>query len=203
MKLTKGQIATILVIALLIIDQIFKIWIKTHMTLDESIAVFGEWFYLRFIENPGAAYGMTLGGDYGKLALSLIRIVAIGAIIYYVNRLIKRSAPMGVVIGFAFILAGAIGNVLDSVFYGVMFTESTYYDVAQMVPWGDGYSTLLHGNVVDMLYFPIIEIERMPDWFPIWGGEEYTFFSPVFNMADSYVTCGFVYLLLFQRSFFK
>lgn len=203
MKLTKGQIATILVIALLIIDQIFKIWIKTHMTLDESIAVFGEWFYLRFIENPGAAYGMSLGGDYGKMALSLIRIVAIGAIIYYVSRLIKRSAPVGVVIGFAFILAGAIGNVLDSVFYGVMFTESTYYDVAQMVPWGEGYSTLLHGNVVDMLYFPIIEIERMPDWFPIWGGEEYTFFSPVFNMADSYVTCGFVYLLLFQRSFFK
>lgn len=202
-RLTKAQIVTIIVIALLILDQVVKIWIKTHMTIDESIAVFGEWFYLRFIENPGAAYGMTIGGSYGKLILSLFRIGAIGVLIYYIARWIKRGAPMGVIVGFSFILAGAVGNMLDSIFYGVIFSESTFYDVAQLVGWGEGYSSLLHGNVVDMLYCPIIEIEQMPSWVPIWGGEPYTFFSPIFNIADSYVTCGFAYLLIFQRSFFK
>lgn len=173
------------------------------MTIDESIPMLGEWFYIRFIENPGAAYGMELGGSYGKLLLSLFRLAAIGFLSYYINRLIRRSAPVGVLVGLSIILAGAIGNTIDSIFYGEIFTESTYTNIAEFVPWGEGYGSLLHGNVVDMLYFPVIEIDALPDWIPFWGGEPYTFFSPIFNIADSYVTCGFAYMLLFQRKYFK
>ena len=193
----------LLVIGLLILDQIVKICVKTHMTLDEAIPVFGEWFYIRFIENRGAAYGMELGGDFGKLFLSLFRIVAVVAIGWYIRRLIRRQAPVGVIVGVSVVLAGALGNIVDSAFYGLIFSESTFTEVARFVPWGEGYASFLHGSVVDMLYFPIIEIEQMPDWVPIWGGEPFTFFSPIFNIADSYVTCGMVYLLLFHYKFFK
>lgn len=199
----KSLFVVLLVIGLLILDQIIKICVKTHMTLDEAIPVFGEWFYIRFIENRGAAYGMDLGGDFGKLFLSLFRIVAVVAIGWYIRRLIRRQAPVGVIVGVSVVLAGALGNIVDSAFYGLIFSESTFTEVARFVPWGEGYASFLHGSVVDMLYFPIIEIEQMPDWMPIWGGEPFTFFSPIFNIADSYVTCGMVYLLLFQYKFFK
>lgn len=201
-KLSKTQLAWILVVALLLLDQVVKILVKTHMTLGEAIPVFGHWFYIRFIENPGAAYGLELGGDYGKLLLSLFRIVAIGALIYYIRRLIKRGAPTGVVVGFTVVTIGAAGNMFDSIFYGMIFSASTFTEVAQWVPWGEGYAALLHGNVVDMLHFPIIQIEQMPDWVPWIGGQPYTFFSPIFNIADSYVVCGILYLILFQRKFF-
>lgn len=199
----KSLFVVLLVIGLLILDQIVKICVKTHMTLDEAIPVFGEWFYIRFIENRGAAYGMEIGGDFGKLFLSLFRIVAVVAIGWYIRRLIRRQAPVGVIVGVSVVLAGALGNIVDSAFYGLIFSESTFTEVARFVPWGEGYASFLHGSVVDMLYFPIIEIEQMPDWVPIWGGEPFTFFSPIFNIADSYVTCGMVYLLLFQYKFFK
>ena len=199
----KSLFVVLLVIGLLILDQIVKICVKTHMTLDEAIPVFGEWFYIRFIENRGAAYGMELGGDFGKLFLSLFRIVAVVAIGWYIRRLIRHQAPVGVIVGVSVVLAGALGNIVDSAFYGLIFSESTFTEVARFVPWGEGYASFLHGSVVDMLYFPIIEIEQMPDWVPIWGGEPSTFFSPIFNIADSYVTCGMVYLLLFQYKFFK
>lgn len=199
----KSLFVVLLVIGLLTLDQIVKICVKTHMTLDEAIPVFGEWFYIRFIENRGAAYGMELGGDFGKLFLSLFRIVAVVAIGWYIRRLIRRQAPVGVIVGVSVVLAGALGNIVDSAFYGLIFSESTFTEVARFVPWGEGYASFLHGSVVDMLYFPIIEIEQMPDWVPIWGGEPFTFFSPIFNIADSYVTCGMVYLLLFQYKFFK
>lgn len=202
-KRKKTLLIILLIVGLLAIDQIVKICVKTHMTLDEAIPVFGQWFYIRFIENRGAAYGMELGGDYGKLILSLLRIVAVGAIGWYIHRLIKRRAPTGVVIGFGLILAGALGNIIDSAFYGLIFSQSTFTQVAHFVPWGTGYATFLHGSVVDMLYFPIIEIDRMPDWVPLVGGEPYTFFSPIFNIADSYVTGGIAYLILFHRKFFK
>lgn len=202
-KRKKTLLIILLIVGLLAIDQIVKICVKTHMTLDEAIPVFGQWFYIRFIENRGAAYGMELGGDYGKLILSLLRIVAVGAIGWYIHRLIKRGAPTGVVIGFGLILAGALGNIIDSAFYGLIFSQSTFTEVAHFVPWGTGYATFLHGSVVDMLYFPIIEIDRMPDWVPFIGGEPYTFFSPIFNIADSYVTGGIAYLILFHRKFFK
>lgn len=202
-KRKKTLLVILLVIALLIADQVVKICVKTHMTLDEAIPVFGQWFYIRFIENRGAAYGMELGGDYGKLLLSLFRIAAVVAIGWYIHRLIKRAAPTGVIIGCALVLAGALGNILDSAFYGLIFSDSTFTEAAHFVPWGTGYASFLHGSVVDMLYFPIIEIDRMPDWMPLVGGEPYTFFSPIFNIADSYVTCGIIYLILFQRKFFK
>lgn len=190
-------------VALVILDQIVKIAVKTNMTLAQEINVLGQWFNIYFIENPGAAYGMELGGDYGKLALSLFRLVAVAVLIWYITKLYKKQAPTGVIVAFAAITVGAFGNIIDSVFYGEIFTASTYSEVAQLVPWGEGYGTFLHGNVVDMLYFPVIQIDQMPSWIPIWGGEEFIFFSPIFNIADSYITIAVIYLLIFQRKFFK
>ncbi len=202
-KLTKTQLVLGLSILLLLVDQAVKIAVKTHMTLDEAIPVFGHWFYIRFIENEGAAYGMTLGGSYGKLMLSLIRVVAIGALFWYIRKLIKRGAPTGVVVGLTVVLVGAFGNLVDSAFYGLVFSESTFTEVARWVPWGEGYAGFLHGSVVDMLYFPIIQIDQMPSWIPFVGGEPYTFFSPIFNIADSYVICGILYLVFFQHKYFN
>ena len=190
------------IVLLLIIDQVVKIWVKTHMTINESIRVFGDWFFIRFIENPGAAYGFEFGGDYGKLFLSILRIVAVILLSVYIRRLLKKKAPLGVIIGFALILVGALGNIVDSMFYGLIFSESTFSSVARLFPPGGGYGTFWHGMVVDMLYFPIIE-STYPSWFPVVGGEEFVFFSPIFNLADTYISVGFLYLLFFQRKYFK
>lgn len=202
-KRKKTWLVVLFVVLLLAADQIVKMCVKTHMTLGEEIRVFGHWFYIQFIENQGAAYGMEIGGSYGKLILSLFRIAAVAALGWYIRRLIKRAAPTGVIVGTSVILAGALGNILDSAFYGLIFSESTSLEAAHFVPWGTGYASFLHGSVVDMLYFPLIEVDHMPDWMPFVGGEPYTFFSPIFNLADSYVTCGLLYLILFQYKFFK
>ncbi|MDL2320422.1 lipoprotein signal peptidase [Alistipes sp. OttesenSCG-928-B03] len=196
---------TIILVALIIIDQVVKILIKTNMALGESITVFPDWFRIYFIENPGAAFGMQLGGDYGKLILSLFRIGAVAVLIWYLNRLLKRKAPTGVIVGFGLILVGALGNIIDSAFYGMIFSESTTSTVATMFPEGGGYAGFLHGKVVDMLYFPLFTINNMPDWLSWLGGSDgsFTFFSPVFNIADSYITIGVIYLLLFQWKYFK
>lgn len=188
---------------LLIFDQLTKIVVKTSMTLGESINVFGSWFQILFIENNGAAYGMELGGEWGKLALSLFRIVAVVFIAIYISRLIKKKVNVGVVVAFTFILVGALGNIVDSAFYGLFFSESTPTTVAHFTTFGQGYGTFLHGKVVDMLHFPIIDIEMMPEWIPIWGGKPFLFFAPIFNVADSYITCSLVYLIIFQRKFFQ
>lgn len=188
---------------LLVIDQIVKILVKTNMSLGESIPVFGQWCYIYFIENPGAAFGMEFGGNSGKLILTLIRLVASGVLIWYINKLINKNASKGVVIAFTLIFAGAVGNVIDCMFYGEIFTESTRTTVAHFVPWGEGYGDFLHGQVVDMFYFPIIDVDTLPDWIPFMGGEPFVFFSPIFNVADSYISCAFIYILLFQRKFFK
>ena len=200
-KLTTGNRLFIFIILLLVADQAVKLAVKLNMTLYESIPVFGKWFFIHFIENPGAAYGMQFGGDFGKLLLSVIRIAVIGGIIWYLNRLVKTDAPKGVLVGFALILAGAIGNMIDSAFYGLVFSESTPYAVATLFPQGGGYTSFLHGKVVDMLYFPIINT-TWPQWVPFVGGNEFTFFSPVFNIADSYITVAVIYLLLFQYKYF-
>lgn len=199
--MSKRNVA-ILVVALLVVDQISKIWVKTTMTLYESITVIPDWFFIRFIENPGAAFGMELGGDYGKLFLSLFRLVAIGFIIWYLAKLAREKAPKGVMVGFTILLAGAIGNVIDSAFYGMIFSESSQFQVATMFPEGGGYAGFLHGKVVDMLHFPIIE-SSYPSWFPIVGGDPFVFFSPIFNLADSYITIGLFYLVIFHWRFFK
>lgn len=190
-------------IVLTLADQILKIWIKLTMTIGQEIPVFGNWFRLCFIENNGAAYGMSLGGDGGKLALTLIRIAAIVFLVFYISRLRKKNAPVGVIIGILAITIGALGNLIDSLFYGLVFSESTFTSVASLVAPGEGYAPMLFGKVVDMLYFPIIDIPHMPQWFPFIGGERYIFFSPVFNLADSYITVSVIYLLLFQHKFFS
>lgn len=193
---------SLLLLILLAFDQAVKIIVKTNMTIDQMIPVFNHWFYIRFIENPGAALGFQLGGDYGKIILSLFRIAAVIALGYYIGRLHRKKAPAGVIVGFVLILAGAFGNIIDSAFYGMIFSESTYTTVAQFVPWGSGYAPFLHGHVVDMLYFPLIS-GYYPSWLPWIGGNPFIFFSPIFNAADSYITIGVIYLILFQRKFFK
>ena len=202
MSLSRGKKITILVVLVLLVDQIFKIWIKTHMTLGESISVIGNWFRIYFIENNGMAFGMQFGGMAGKLLLTLFRLVLAGFIIYYLKKLLKRKeTPAGVLIGIALILIGAMGNIFDSIFYGVIFSESTFTSVAEIFPSGGGYAPLFFGKVVDMLYFPIIDT-TLPGWIPFKGGENFIFFRPIFNIADSCITIGVIYLLLFQRRFF-
>ena len=201
MSFSQGKKITLLVVLLLVIDQVVKIWIKTNMTIGESIPVLGDWFQIYFIENNGMAFGMQFGGTFGKLVLTLFRMVLIGFIIYYVNKLIKESAPKGVLYGVALILVGAVGNVIDSIFYGVIFNESTYSTVATIFPQGGGYAPLFFGKVVDMLYFPLIDT-TLPDWVPFKGGEKFIFFRPIFNIADSCITIGVAYLLIFKRGFF-
>lgn len=191
----------IFVVLLLAVDQVVKILVKTNMSLGESIHIFGDWFQICFAENEGAAFGMKLGGNYGKLFLSLFRIAAISVLCWYINHLIKRKAPKGVLVGFSLVLAGAIGNMIDSAFYGLIFSESTYASVATMFPEGGGYGKFLYGKVVDMLYFPVVDTV-WPSWMPFVGGDRFVFFGPIFNIADSYITCSVVYLLLFKRKYF-
>jgi signal peptidase II len=197
-KVIKGWVLWAIVVGLVVVDQIVKISVKTTMTLGESHNVLGDWFRWCFIENEGAAWGMSLGGNYGKLILSLFRLVAIGALSWYICHLSKRETPKGVIIGFAMILAGAIGNMVDSAFYGLIFSESTFTSVAQLLPEGGGYAPFLYGKVVDMLYFPLF---HWPEWMPLIGGN--LFFSPVFNFADSYITIAIFYLIIFQWKHFK
>lgn len=199
-SLSNKTLATLVIVLLLIIDQTVKFIVKLNMTIDQSIPVFGNWFFIHFLENPGAAFGMQLGGPWGKLALSLFRIAAIGGLFWLLARLIKKEAPKGVVIGFALILAGAMGNMIDSAFYGMIFSESTPYEVATLFPDGGGYASFLHGKVVDMLYFPIIDT-IWPNWMPLVGGTRFVFFSPIFNFADSYITIALFYLVLFQHKY--
>lgn len=194
-KTLKAWMAVAIVVAILLIDQIIKIEVKTNMTLGETKRV-TDWFYIEFIENNGMAYGMKF---INKLVLSLFRLFAIGFIGYYLAKIIKKDvAPLGYIVLIAMVLAGAAGNLIDSLFYGLIFDASTPFTVSQFVPFGEGYSTFLHGKVVDMFYFPIIQT-TWPEWVPYFGGSEYVFFSPVFNFADACISVGVVALLLFYR----
>jgi len=195
----------LLIFAVLLLDQALKIWVKTHMHYGEEIYLLGlRWARLHFVENNGMAFGLSFGGEFGKLALSLFRILAVTFLGYYIHLLLKAKASTGLLVSFALILAGALGNIIDSAFYGLIFSESPYHSTgtAQLFPPGGGYAGFLHGKVVDMFYFPIIET-TLPEWFPIWGGEYFVFFRPVFNLADSAITIGVFNLLLFHRSFFS
>ena len=192
--LSRGWLATLIVVAAILIDQLIKVWVKTNMMLHESIRVF-DWFYISFIENNGMAYGMQIGS---KLALSLFRVAAIGLLAYYVWLQVKKKARVGYIVCLSMVLAGALGNLIDSMFYGLVFSASSPFFTSYFVDFGTGYAPFLMGKVVDMFYFPLI-VTTWPDWVPMWGGEEFIFFSPVFNYADANISVGVVLLLLFYR----
>ena len=192
--------AIILILTILIVDQVLKIWIKTNFVIGQEFSLFGSWGLIHFIENNGMAFGMEMGGKIGKLILSMFRIVAIVGIGWFLNSIINKGAHWGLILSVSAILAGAIGNMIDSAFYGMIFSES-YFQTATMFPPGGGYSSFLHGRVVDMFYFPIIDTQ-WPDWSPIKAGEPFIFFRPVFNIADSAITCGVISILLFQKKMF-
>lgn len=195
----------ILVFAILIIDQVSKIYIKTHFYYHEQIPILGQdWAYIHFVENNGAAFGLSLGGEWGKLTLTTFRIITVMLLAYFINLMVKRKENMGMILALSLVFAGAIGNIIDSVFYGVIFSDSgfTPAGIAQFMPPEGGYSSLFHGKVVDMFYFPMIDT-YWPDWMPVFGGRSFQFFRPVFNVADSSIFIGMVTLLLFYRDFFS
>lgn len=194
--------ALLIVLAILVVDQVSKIIVKTSMPLYASQPVLGDWFIIRFIENRGMAFGIDIPGKLGKPALTLFRIAAVILIGFYLRTLIRRSAPAGFVMCLAVILAGAIGNIIDSIFYGVIFSESYPMAAATMFPEGGGYAPLLHGRVVDMFYFPIID-GTYPEWFPFRAGERFIFFRPIFNVADSAISVGVILILIFQRKYLR
>lgn len=202
----KRSYQVIFVVALvLLLDQALKFYIKTTFCYNQDVPLLGlDWARLHFVENEGMAFGITFGWEYGKLLLSIFRIIMVAALIWYIRMLIQADAPIGFLLSVGMITAGALGNILDSAFYGLIFTESPYHDCipAQLVALGQGYGTFLHGKVVDMLYFPMAWI-HIPDWLPWIGGDEWLFFSPIFNIADAAITVGVVSILLFQRRFFQ
>ncbi|MCX6300883.1 MAG: lipoprotein signal peptidase [Bacteroidia bacterium] len=199
--MSAGKKSILLIVLILVADQIFKFWIKTHMVLGEEIHIFGKWGMLHFVENNGMAFGMEMGGKSGKLVLSIFRIIAVCAIGWFLNSIIKKNVNLGLVLAVSAILAGAVGNIIDSAFYGMVFSES-FYQPAVIFPPGGGYSSFLQGKVVDMLYFPVINT-NWPDWSPFRPGESFIFFRPVFNISDSSITCGVISILLFQKRMFR
>ena len=195
MKGSKGQRLLILGVLLVVVDQVIKVLVKTHMTLGEHLSVFGDWFQILFVENKGMAFGMSFGGVIGKYALTTFRIALFVALVWWISKLLKREKPVptGVLVGLTLITAGALGNIVDCLFYGLLFSESTTSAVATL----GHYAPFMQGKVVDMFYFPLW---TWPDWVPLLGGR--IFFEPVFNFADSCVTVGAIYLILFQYKFF-
>ena len=196
--LTKGRIATLVILGVLLIDQIIKVWIKTHMYWHESIRV-TDWFYIFFTENAGMAFGMEI---FGKLFLTIFRLVAVSIIGYFLYKCIKYQLKMGFILCVSLILSGALGNIIDSLFYGVLFNESTPSQIASFLPESGGYAPLFYGKVVDMFYFPIIDT-YWPQWMPFIGGEHFIFFSPIFNFADAAISCGVIALFLFYNKSFS
>lgn len=219
----RWQILTLIILLVLIIDQTLKIYIKTTYTIGTGFDILGlDWAKIHFIENEGMAFGITFGDkclgingedgsckglrltpEAGKLILSTFRIFMVGLLIYFISGLNKAKESMGLLISLSLILAGAIGNILDSAFYGMIFSASHFHGgVATLFPEGGGYASLLHGKVVDMFYFPMIDT-RLPEWFPIWGGDRFQFFRPIFNVADASISIGVASILLFHSSFLK
>ena len=188
----------IVIFIVLLIDQISKFWVKLSMTIGESIPVFGDWFQIYFIENNGMAFGWEFGAEFGKIALGVFRIIAVALFFYLLYYLSKKKIKFGPLFGISLITAGALGNIIDGMFYGMIFSESTFTQVATLFPDGGGYAGFMQGKVVDMLYFPLF---TFPEWMPLVGGQ--IFFSPIFNIADSSITIGFLYLLIFQWDFLK
>lgn len=192
----------LIILLIIVADQALKIWIKTSFPFGHITDVMGiSWFKLYFIENKGMAWGWEFGGDWGKMILTLFRLAAVIFGTWYLGKIVKKNYSRGFIICAALIYAGALGNLIDSMFYGMIFEESSYSHVAKMFP-EQGYAGFLHGRVVDMLYFPMIK-SSWPDWVPVIGGNEFEFFSPIFNIADASISIGVITLLIFQKRFFK
>ena len=207
----KSRNLVLLIALVVIIDQALKIYIKTNYPLNTSHHVLGDWFQLYFVENPGMAYGWKFGGNWGKLALTVFRMGAVVFGTWYLGRIIREKYHKGFIICAGLIYAGALGNLIDSCFYGMIFDKGMLFDPQfnEYVNYNglahfskQGYAGFLHGNVVDMLYFPVIH-GRFPMWFPIWGGQDFEFFRPIFNIADASISTGVITILLFQRRFFR
>lgn len=195
-----------MVLVILVIDQVSKFYIKTNFFIGEEIKVLGlDWFRIHFVENEGMAWGWKMGGEWGKVALTLFRLAAVIAGVFIIRDFIRKKNHPGFIYCAALIFAGAAGNLIDSIFYGQIFSASDPYlqNVARLFPPEGGYAGFLHGKVVDMFYFPIITNAHFPSWFPIWGGEEFEFFRPVFNIADASISIGVIIILIFQNKFFK
>jgi signal peptidase II len=190
----------ITVFIVLLLDQWLKVYIKTNFTLGESRMMFGNWFELHFTENPGMAFGLTLGGKWGKIVLTLFRIIASGLIIFYIRELLREGAKTGMIVLVSLILGGAVGNIIDSIFYGQLFSASSYHQIATALPSDGGYAPVFMGKVVDMLYFPLIDT-FWPDWIPYFGGSRFQFFRPVFNIADAAISVGVFSIIIFRKRF--
>ena len=190
-----------IVALVIIVDQALKFWIKTSYPYGKVMELAGQkWAQLYFIENPGMAWGMELGGDWGKMLLTLFRLAAVTFGTWYLVRIVKQNYSKGFIFCAALIYAGALGNLIDSMFYGMIFEESSYGHIAKAFPAGGGYGGFLHGKVVDMFYFPMVK-STFPSWFPFVGGKDYEFFSPIFNIADASISVGVITLLIFQKRF--
>jgi signal peptidase II len=195
--MNKSRVSILVILLILIIDQIVKVWIKTHMMIGEEHHILGNWFIIHFTENNGMAFGFEFAGKAGKYFLSIFRIVAVGFIGYYISKIIKKDVSVGFLVAVSLIFAGAVGNIIDSAFYGLIFDHS-YYQVAQFMPESGGYGSFLQGKVVDMLYFPVIR-GHWPVWSPINPSEQFIFFRPIFNIADSAITTGMFMIIIFYK----
>ena len=200
--LKKYRLPIITVFTVLFIDQCIKLYIKANYPIGEVCRIFGDWSRITFTENPGMAWGLEFGGDYGKLALSLFRIIAVFAGGLYIKKIVNDKEHKGFIICVSLILAGALGNIIDSAFYGLVFGPSSEYEIAAFMPVGGGYAGFLQGHVVDMFYFPMFE-GNFPTWVPVLGGEHFEFFNAIFNFADMAISFGVGIILAFQNSFFK
>jgi len=200
----KGRNVFFIICLIVIADQALKIYVKTHFYAGESHVVIKNWFQLYFIENEGMAYGWKFGGEWGKLLLTLFRLAAVIFGVFYLRKIIQKKSHPGFIVCAALIFAGALGNLIDSMFYGLIFQDSNMfsYNVAKIFP-AHGYAGFLHGKVVDMLYFPIIQHAHFPAWVPVWGGEDFVFFRPIFNISDAAISVGIITILLLQKRFFK
>ena len=200
----KGRNVFLIICLIVIADQALKIYVKTHFHAGESHAIIGDWFRLYFIENEGMAYGWKFGGEWGKLLLTLFRLAAVIFGVFYLRKIVQKKYHPGFIVCAALIFSGALGNLIDSMFYGLIFQDSSMfsYNVAKIFP-PHGYAGFLHGKVVDMLYFPIIRNTHFPTWIPFWGGEDFEFFRPIFNISDAAISVGIITILVFQKRFFK
>ena len=199
--MSKLQKSILIVVLVLLVDQILKVWIKTNMTIGQEFPVIGNWFIIHFVENNGMAFGFEFGGEYGKIFLSLFRVIAVFGIGWYILQLIKKGFSMGFIACVSLIFAGAIGNIIDSAFYGLIFNDSNG-EVSTLFPAGGGYASFLHGRVVDMFYFPLFS-GIFPNWVPLVGGTDFQFFRPVFNVADSSISVGIFSIIIFYRKQFN